>query len=195
MHRFTIISCIFSLALFVGGVFAEEKSENPRVLLNTNAGDIVLELYPEDSPLSVDNFLEYVDSHFYDGTIFHRIVPGFVVQGGGMNFDNTRKETRAPIANESNNGLSNERGTLSMARTNHPHSATSQFYINLQDNPSLDAQGNRPGYAVFGKVVSGMSVVDDMAKQHRDEPTKMFQIVKAERVTDDSDGDGDDQEP
>ena len=133
----------------------------PKVLIKTSLGDITLELYPDKAPKSVENFLAYVKSGFYDGTIFHRVIAGFMIQGGGFTADLRQKKTRAPIAIESKNGLSNLRGTLAMARTMDPNSATAQFFINTVDNPRLDYAGDaNPGYAVFGKVVSGMDVVE-----------------------------------
>lgn len=135
----------------------------PRVKMETSKGTIVLELYPAEAPKTVDNFLGYVERGFYDGTIFHRVIPGFVIQGGGFTSDYERKPTRAPVTNESDNGLDNERGTISMARTRDPHSATTQFFINLSDNDNLNHQGSQWGYAVFGKVVEGMDVVDAIA--------------------------------
>lgn len=139
----------------------------PRVAMKTDLGTYVLELYPDKAPVTVANFLEYVDSRFYDGTIYHRVIPGFVVQGGGLNFDFTVKETRDPIVNESNNGLRNDYQTISMARTADPHSASSQFYINLQNNNSLNAAGSKPGYTVFGKVVEGMDIVEKIVEEPR----------------------------
>ena len=133
----------------------------PKVLIKTSLGDITVELYPDKAPKSVDNFLTYVKSGFYDGTIFHRVIAGFMIQGGGFTADLRQKKTRAPIAIESKNGLSNLRGTVSMARTMDPNSATAQFFINTVDNPRLDYAGDaNPGYAVFGKVTSGMDVVE-----------------------------------
>ncbi|HSH41792.1 MAG TPA: peptidylprolyl isomerase, partial [Arenicellales bacterium] len=131
------------------------------VKMTTSLGELTIELYPEQAPETVDNFLQYTDDGFYDGTVFHRVIPGFVLQGGGFTPGMERKPTREPISNESDNGLKNERGTLSMARLPDPHSATSQFFINLVDNPHLDHQGGRQwGYAVFGKVVDGLDAVD-----------------------------------
>ena len=132
-----------------------------KVLLKTSMGDITLELYPDKAPKSVENFLAYVGSGFYDGTVFHRVIAGFMIQGGGFTADLRQKKTRAPVVNESKNGLSNLRGTLAMARTADPNSATAQFFINTVDNPRLDYAGDaNPGYCVFGKVVAGMDVVD-----------------------------------
>ena len=126
-------------------------------------GELTIELYPDKAPVTVENFLAYVDAGFYDGTIFHRIVPGFVIQGGGFGETMEQKPTRSPITNEADNGLKNERGTLSMARTQEINSATSQFFINLQDNGLLDHGSRDFGYAVFGRVIEGMDTVDRIA--------------------------------
>jgi peptidyl-prolyl cis-trans isomerase A (cyclophilin A) len=130
-----------------------------QVELRTSLGNILIELDPVKAPISVKNFLAYVDSGFYNDTIFHRVIPGFMVQGGGFTSHMQQKDTMAPIKNEATNGLHNVRGTLSMARTSNPDSATSQFFINVADNAFLDP-GRDAGYAVFAKVVSGMDVVD-----------------------------------
>jgi cyclophilin family peptidyl-prolyl cis-trans isomerase len=137
-------------------------TEEPKttVLITTNMGTIEVELFPDKAPETVRNFLQYVHDGFYDGTIFHRVVPRFVIQGGGMTPDMRRKSTRPPIANEANNGLSNVRGTIAMARTSDPNSATSQFFISVKDNLMLDAGQGQAGYCVFGKVISGMEAVD-----------------------------------
>ena len=136
----------------------------PRVALETSHGTIVLELNPEKAPITVENFLDYVDRGWYDGTIFHRVIPDFMIQGGGFTSDLQRKITRPEIENESKNGLSNKRGTISMARTGDPHSATAQFFINSVDNEGLDGKANSWGYAVFGEVVEGLEVVDAISK-------------------------------
>jgi peptidyl-prolyl cis-trans isomerase A (cyclophilin A) len=136
---------------------------DPIVVLKTSMGTITLQLDATHAPLSTANFLSYVDSKFYDGTIFHRIIPGFMVQGGGFTPDMTEKETQAPIHNEGTNGLRNLRGTISMARTSDPDSATSQFFLNLTDNAALDPTMDSPGYAVFGKIIGGLDVLDKMA--------------------------------
>ena len=136
----------------------------PRVALETNHGTIVLELNPEKAPITVANFLQYAERGWYDGTIFHRVMDGFMIQGGGFTADMQKKITRAEIENESKNGLSNERGTISMARLGDPHSATAQFFINLVDNEGLDADRGSWGYAVFGKVVEGIEVLDSISK-------------------------------
>jgi len=136
---------------------------SPRVLLETTKGKIVLELNAEKAPKTVKNFLDYVKAGHYNGTVFHRVIPGFMIQGGGMTPDLTEKPTRPPIPNEADNGLLNQRGTIAMARTADPNSATSQFFINVANNGSLNFRGKTPagwGYAVFGNVVEGMDVVD-----------------------------------
>jgi peptidyl-prolyl cis-trans isomerase A (cyclophilin A) len=161
---------------------APSTAAHPRVTLETTKGKIVVELYPDKAPKTVANFLDYVKSHQYDGTIFHRVIPGFMIQGGGFVTGMQQKPTKAPIVNESTNGLSNERGTIAMARTGDPNSATAQFFINLVDNKNLDGHPGNPGYAVFGKVVDGMSVVDRIASV----PTGssgMFQDVPREPIT------------
>ena len=138
-------------------------AQNPVVVIETSLGSITAELDRRSAPVSVANFLAYAESGFYDGTIFHRVIRGFMIQGGGMTADLQRKETRAPIRNEATNGLSNDRGTLSMARTNVVDSATAQFFINTVNNPGLNNRGTDPGsygYAVFGRVTDGMDVVD-----------------------------------
>lgn len=134
-----------------------------QVQLDTNQGPILIELFDEQAPATVDNFLAYVRDGFFDDVIFHRVIPGFVIQGGGFTAEFERKATRAPIENEADNGLKNRRGTLSMARTSDPHSATSQFFINLADNTSLDHRTGKPGYAVFGRVIEGMESVEAIA--------------------------------
>jgi cyclophilin family peptidyl-prolyl cis-trans isomerase len=141
-------------------------AENPTAVVHTNKGDIHLELFAEQAPLSVENFINYANSGFYDGTIFHRVISHFMIQGGGFTPEMEKKPTAEPILNEASNGLSNKRGTIAMARTSDPHSATSQFFINVQDNMNLDYTGQAGpggwGYAVFGRVTSGMEVVDDI---------------------------------
>ena len=129
----------------------------------TSLGEFTVELDEDSAPMTCANFLKYVDDRHYDGTIFHRVIPGFVIQGGGMTGDMQPKPNRAPIKNEAGNGLKNRRGTLSMARTSDIHSATSQFFVNLTDNPSLDQRPGSFGYAVFGHVSKGMEVVDKIA--------------------------------
>ncbi|CAM2810224.1 peptidylprolyl isomerase [Pseudomonas fluorescens] len=145
--------------LFAANLMAAEPAKAQHVLITTTNGDIEIELDPVKAPISTKNFLAYVDSGFYTNTIFHRVIPGFMVQGGGFTAQMSQKETKAPIKNEASNGLHNVRGTLSMARTSEPNSATSQFFINVADNAFLDP-GRDAGYAVFAKVVKGMDVVD-----------------------------------
>lgn len=167
---------------------------HPRVRLNTSKGGIVLELDAEKAPETTKNFLAYVESGFFDGTIFHRVIPGFMIQGGGFTPDMKQKETRSPIQNEADSGLGNEKGTVAMARTMDPHSATAQFFVNLKDNDFLDHTSKDArgwGYAVFGKVVEGMDVVDAIAGVptsnrggHGDVPTEAVLIESAEVVTD-----------
>jgi peptidyl-prolyl cis-trans isomerase A (cyclophilin A) len=155
---------LFALGLLALAVPAAGQGSNPRVALDTSMGQIVVELDPAKAPKSVENFLAYVESGFFDGTIFHRVIPGFMIQGGGFTADMDRKPTRAPIENEASNGLSNGRGTLAMARTSDPNSATAQFFINTVDNArNLDPAPGSAGYAVFGKVVEGMDVVDQIS--------------------------------
>lgn len=162
----------------------------PEVRLVTTAGTIVVRLNRERAPLTVKNFLEYVRDGFYDGTIFHRVVPDFVIQGGGFTAKFVEKPTRAPIPNESGNGLRNLRGTIAMARDAAPHTATAQFYINLRDNLRLDPRPERWGYAVFGHVVSGMDIVDKIGKVttgamgpfKAEAPLKTIVIKKAEII-------------
>ena len=134
------------------------------IRFETTLGDLTIELFEKEAPLSVANFLKYVDDGFFDGTIFHRIVPGFVIQGGGFTEDLTQKRTHPPVKNEADNGVKNARGSLSMARTNDINSATSQFFVNLKDNDFLDHSRANFGYAVFAKVTDGMDVVDKIAK-------------------------------
>lgn len=138
-------------------------SDNPRVVLRTSEGDITLQLFANKAPVTVENFLDYVDAGFYDGTIFHRVIPDFMIQGGGLTADLREKQTSAPISNESKNRLHNTRGTIAMARTGDPDSATSQFFINQRNNLRLDWAPGRPGYTVFGEVILGMDVVDFIA--------------------------------
>jgi cyclophilin family peptidyl-prolyl cis-trans isomerase len=156
---------------------AEEKSPappaptstgtNPMVEIRTSLGTMKVELYPDKAPKTVENFLQYAREGFYDGTVFHRVISGFMIQGGGFTPDMSEKETRAPIENEASNGLKNVRGSLAMARTGDPHSASSQFFINTVDNPFLDFQDESVrgwGYAVFGKVVEGLETLDAIKK-------------------------------
>jgi len=157
---------VLKLCSWVVALMAAQLSvahANPRIRLQTNMGVIVIELDSERAPLTVANFLQYAKDGHYAGTVFHRVVPGFVIQGGGYTAQGELKPTRGPLFNESGNGLSNLRGTVGMARSNEPHAANCQFYINLSDNPALDPQPARWGYAVFGRVVEGMNVADKIS--------------------------------
>ncbi len=178
----------FFLALAALLVTSTALAANPQVELKTNMGSIVIELYPDKAPKTVENFLQYVKDGHYKGTIFHRVIPGFMIQGGGFNPDFVQKPTRAPIRNEANNGLKNDVGTLAMARTSDPNSATAQFFINVADNQPLNYSPANPGYAVFGKVVKGMDVVNRIAgvptgrgpvPPHQDVPRKPVVIEDA----------------
>ena len=160
------------------------------VRFETSLGSFTLELDAAKAPVSVENFLAYVDEGFFDGLIFHRVIPGFMIQGGGFAPDMSQKKNRAPIKNEATNGLKNARGTIAMARTNEINSATSQFFINLSDNAFLDNAPGNYGYAVFGKVVEGLDTIDRIAKErtgrrkgHDDVPVTDVVIVSAKRVT------------
>ena len=152
-----------TLLLPLTGIAAEPATSNPRVVIKTSEGDITVQLFADKAPVSVANFLGYVDSGFYNGTIFHRVISEFMIQGGGMGPDMKEKETGKPIKNESDNRLHNNRGTLAMARTSDPDSATSQFFINQRSNLRLDGAEGRPGYTVFGEVIQGMDIVDFIA--------------------------------
>lgn len=183
---------------------ADSKKADPvLVKFETTLGNLVIELDMENAPISATNFIEYVTAGFYNGVIFHRIIPGFVVQGGGFDTNYRKKPTRKPIINESNNGLKNLRGTLSMARTMNPNSATAQFFINLVDNSTLDWQPNRPGYAVFGKLKEGLKVIDKMAEQeqgnHRgpfvNAPNEAIVINKAYLISSPQDATNTDEKP
>jgi len=145
------------------GDTSQTQGGNPVVIISTSKGDIKVELFKNEAPVTVENFLSYVNDGFYDGTIFHRVIPSFMIQGGGFTPDFAQKPTKAPIKNEANNGLKNDRGTLAMARTQVVDSATSQFFINLVNNDFLNNGARDYGYAVFGKVVDGMDVVDAIA--------------------------------
>ena len=164
-------------------------TENPLISIKTDVGTFVIETYPQAAPVTVKNFLFYVDSNFYDDTIFHRVVPGFVVQGGGVTFDFAEKPTQKSIVNESANGLGNDYKSVAMARQQHPDSATAQFYINLKNNPSLNGTESKPGYTVFGKVVMGMEVVEKITQEPRgmfkaypEAPNYAVRILKAVRI-------------
>lgn len=171
-----LITFFAVLAMSLSAAMAQQDTGKPQVTIHTSLGDIRVELYPEESPVTVANFLQYANDGYYEGTVFHRVISHFMIQGGGLvlvedesGMNLRPKPTRDPIINESNNGLKNERGTIAMARTNDVNSATSQFYINVELNGSLDftsdvnPQDSRAwGYAVFGRVIGGMEVVDDI---------------------------------
>ena len=193
LNKRFVLSLIVYFSAFA--VHANQQLENKIMIkLSTSMGEIRLELDAENAPITVENFLSYVDSGHYDNTIFHRVIPGFVIQGGGMVSGMQEKKTGAPIQNEADNGLKNLTGSICMARTNDPHSATSQFFINLKDNHFLDHTEKTEsgwGYAVFGRVVSGMDVVEKVAAvdtgnagYHSDVPLEDVVLEKAERVTD-----------
>jgi len=161
LHTFLILTMLASAALVSKTAFAA----NPQLVFETNRGDFIVELYPDKAPKTVANFMKYVDSGFYKSTIFHRVINRFMIQGGGFNADMSEKQTLAPIINEAANGLKNEPGTLAMARTSDPDSATSQFFINLENNVPLNYQGPDPesvGYCVFGRVLKGIDVVREI---------------------------------
>ncbi len=172
-----IFSCLFSASAF---------ATNPKVLIETTMGNIEVELFEDKSPISVKNFLTYADEGYYNGTIFHRVIKNFMIQTGGLDKDMKKKKTHAPIKNEATNKLKNEKGTLAMARTGQPHSATSQFFINTKNNHSLNYGGRAGwGYAVFGKVTKGMDVVvkiegvsTGLRDGRRDVPRKTIEIKK-----------------
>jgi cyclophilin family peptidyl-prolyl cis-trans isomerase len=159
------------------------------IRFQTTLGDFSIELMPKEAPVTVENFERYVREEFFDGLIFHRVIPGFVIQGGGLTPDMSQKDNHAPIKNEANNGVKNERGFLSMARTNDINSATSQFFINLKDNDFLDHKPGSYGYAVFAKVVDGMDVIEQIAgvktgrrRGHDDVPVEDVMIISAREV-------------
>jgi len=157
--KLRVLLCLLASTLVGAAAHAQDVS---LVRVYTNLGSFVIQLEPQRAPLTVANFLEYVRAGQYEGTLFHRVVGNFIVQGGGYDEQFNEKPTREPIPNESGNGLSNARGTVGLARTGEPHSGTCQFYVNLTDNPALDPQPSRWGYAVFGRVIEGMNVVDQI---------------------------------
>jgi len=197
MKKLLAVLAALSLSLSAN---AQQEADNPQVVLHTNHGDITLELFPNEAPKSVANFLQYARDGFYNGTVFHRVISYFMIQGGGLEavkqddgFDLVAKPTRDPIVNEADNGLKNLRGTVAMARTNDVDSATSQFFINVEMNGSLDytsKENSRTwGYAVFGKVIDGMDVVDDIRfveTGDMDNPLEPVIIESAEVVSDPS---------
>ncbi len=183
MTKHIILGFILSGLFLAGLVVAQTPSAAAKVLMKTSKGDITLELYPAKAPVTVKNFLSYAKDGFYNGTIFHRVIPGFMIQAGGLTAEMHEKPAKAPIKNESGNGLKNARGSIAMARLDDLNSATCQFYINLVDNFSLDESK----YCVFGKVVAGMDVVDAIAKArtgtkrgHQDAPWEPIAILSVE---------------
>ena len=189
-----ILSAVLILAMVAGTCMGQENGiSSPQVVMETSKGEIVLALYPDKAPLTVKNFLNYVDAGFYNGTIFHRVIPGFMLQGGGFSQDMQKKPTLAPVKNEAYNGLKNERGAIAMARTQDPHSASSQFFINTVDNAFLNYKSQTAagwGYAVFGSVIEGMEVVDAISKvetgtqgRFRDVPKTPVMIINVRKKT------------
>ena len=184
------ILVVFGVTLAAGA--AEKPAANPKVELDTSKGKIVLELYLQKAPQTVVNFLGYVDAKFYDGTIFHRVIPSFMIQGGGFTADMKRKPGKGPIQNEADKGLKNDRGTIAMARTGDPHSATAQFFINLINNDFLNHKNKTQqgwGYAAFGRVIEGMDVIDAISAvkttkrgMYRDVPVEAVVIKFARRA-------------
>ncbi len=161
-----LLHSLLAILVFFGAQ-GTAMADNPKVLMKTNMGEVELELFADKAPVTVKNFLAYVEDGTYDGTIFHRVIKGFMNQGGGFDKEYNKRPTKAPIANEADNGLKNTRGTIAMARTGQPHSATNQFFINTVDNAFLDHTGKNMrgwGYAVFGKVTRGMEVMDRIAE-------------------------------
>ncbi len=173
-------------------IMSTKPTQNPVVLLKTNKGDIKIELNAEKAPISVKNFLQYVNEGHYDHTIFHRVIDGFMIQGGGFTADMKQKPTHAPIQNEADNGLLNKRGTIAMARTSDVNSASAQFFINVSDNSFLDFKGKNPrdyGYAVFGKVIEGMDTIDKIKNAktgskgpHENVPVEPIEIIEAKEI-------------
>lgn len=192
-RRGGLAACACALIILLGALGARAEGRHPMVKLTTNQGEIVLELYEDKAPKTVANFLAYVKDGFYDGTIFHRVIDGFMIQGGGFDKDMNQKDTKAPIPNEADNGLKNLKYTVAMARTQDPHSASAQFFINVADNDFLNHTSKTPqgwGYAVFGKVVKGTEVVDKIKSVptgkkgwFEDVPQEPVVIEKAEVVS------------
>jgi peptidyl-prolyl cis-trans isomerase B (cyclophilin B) len=185
-----VLSCAVAMTM---GSEAQAAAKTDRVKLTTTMGDIVLELYPDKAPATVENFLQYVKEGFYNGTVFHRVINGFMIQGGGLDASLNKKTTRAPIKNEADNGLKNEPYTIAMARTGDPHSATSQFFINVGDNSRLNYRAKTVaewGYTVFGRVIEGKEVVDKIKAvptgtqgMYENVPTTTVTITKAAIVS------------
>jgi cyclophilin family peptidyl-prolyl cis-trans isomerase len=179
-----IIATLIVLGVSLAAGAADKPVDNPKVVLDTSKGKIVIELYLQKAPETVVNFLDYVDAKFYDGTIFHRVIPNFMIQGGGFTADMKRKPGKGPIKNEADRGLKNDRGTIAMARTGDPHSATAQFFINAINNDFLNHKNKTQqgwGYAAFGRVIEGMDVVDAISAV-KTTKRRQFQDVPVEAV-------------
>ncbi|AQA19458.1 peptidylprolyl isomerase [Halioglobus japonicus] len=188
LKTFTLILALVLAPAAVAADKEETPLPNPLVTVKTSDGTFTLRLFRDKAPATVENFLKYVDEGFYNGTIFHRVIPDFMIQGGGFVADMSEKETHEPIKNESRNRLHNTRGTVAMARTNDPDSATSQFFVNLRNNLRLDWAPGRDGYTVFGEVIEGMKVIDFIATvptgqagPHSDVPTETVTIIEVKR--------------
>ena len=186
---YALLICFFAQLFLIAPSASAADIKPPQVLLHTSAGDITLELNAKSAPKTVANFLQYVNEGFYNNTLFHRIIPDFMIQGGGFQAGMVEKPTRSPVVNESNNGKPNKRATIAMARTQHPDSATAQFFINIVDNAYLDGAKGKPGYTVFGTVIKGIDVVDKIAKvstaQHgmnADVPVQDVLIISATQL-------------
>jgi cyclophilin family peptidyl-prolyl cis-trans isomerase len=190
--KFTFANALIVIGAMVFTGAEDVAAENPKILLDTSKGEVVLELYPDKAPDTVKNFLNYVDTKFFNGTIFHRVIPNFMIQGGGFTDDMKQKPTQAPIKNEADTGIKNDRGTIAMARTGDPHSATGQFFINTVDNDFLNHKNKTPqgwGYAAFGKVIKGMDTVDAISAvktsnrgSYQDVPVEAVVIKSAKRL-------------
>lgn len=189
MKRFLLhsIALLLSASFFISPATI---ADNPKVLLETDAGNITIELFAEKSPITVENFLSYLRRGYYDGVLFHRVLADYMIQSGGYTFDFSEKKKREPIVSEVSNGLKNLSGTLAMARKKDPDSATSEFFINLKDNSNLDPSDEKPGHTVFGKVVKGMDIVKSISlaetglyKKYPNAPNEMIRILKATEIT------------
>ena len=187
MHNFLYKLAAIKLSLLIAASLCWGENNNPQVMLNTEKGEIIIELFPQQAPITVDNFVKLVNEFHYDGLIFHRVIKGFMIQTGGFTFDLSRRESPRPaIVNESLNGLKNKRGSVAMARMADPDSAEAQFFINHKSNRTLNARDDTMGYAVFGQVISGMEVVDTIAvvetqavSFYRDVPVEAIRILSA----------------
>ena len=184
--RYGILALAVAALLLITGCSQKDDKMNPHVILETTNGNIEIELYQSQAPATAENFLQYANEGFYDGTVFHRVIPGFMIQGGGFTTDGKQKPTKAPIRLETGKALKNDAGTIAMARTSDPNSATSQFFINVANNTFLNPSPGNDGYAVFGKVVKGMDVVNGIAKArtgnrdgNADWPTEDVVVKKA----------------